>query len=75
MGPLPCYSQSEVVYVYQVFDLAKISSLKNFFVFNLFHHHGNHFPEFFCHNLSWGKTYDPVKFLRNQSMGLTGMMV
>ena len=39
------------------------------------HYHGNHFPKFLAHVLSWVKNYHHAKFQRNPSTGLARMMV
>ena len=63
VGPSTCYSQSEVIYAYQSFIsvgprvfLVKISFLASFF------YHGNYFPDFLAHILSWVKTYYHASF-------------
>ena len=68
VGPSPFYSQSEVVYTFQVLDLELqgfYSKNSIFFVLTFSCYHSNHFPEFLAHVLSWVNTYHHAKFQRN----------
>ena len=53
MGHILCYSQSEVVYAYQVLEPLLQGFLWENTIFSAFsHYHGNHFPEFLADVLS-----------------------
>ena len=39
------------------------------------HYHGNHFPDFLAHVLSWVKTYHHAKFHGNPPTGMARMMI
>ena len=72
-----CYSQSEVVYSYQVLDLQLQWFFwpKKTFFGGFSHYHSNHLAKFFAHVLSWVKTYHHAEFQRNLPTCWAGMMV
>ena len=47
MGPSPCYSQSQVVYTYQVLVCSSKGISGKNIILAFSHYHCNHFPDFF----------------------------